>query len=200
MWEFTTMDLKSSDRKRDVENRAQHRPEDRKRREDISSPYKLMLPCSLRRRNAEALSSRMNFWNMCLLSIKFLLWANYELVILKNVLKFSAAQTPWRESVPGRTNGYSIAELLLVFGIIAGVLVGVWAIYVMLGDEVDAQAVVTEIGMLRQAATDYKKAGNGAYNPADFPADGGHHCSETLFGKQRGWPSTDEVVLERRLR
>ena len=42
---------------------------------------------SLRRRNAEALSSRMNFWNMCLLSMKFLFWANYELVILKNVLK-----------------------------------------------------------------------------------------------------------------
>ena len=89
------MDLKSSDRKRDVENRAQHRPEDRKRRENISSPYKQMLP--------------------------------------------------WRESVPGRTNGYSIAEILLVFGIIAGVLVGVWAMYVMLGDEVDAKAVVTEI-------------------------------------------------------
>ena len=42
---------------------------------------------SLRRRNAEALSSRMNFWNMCLLSMKFLFLANYELVILKNVLK-----------------------------------------------------------------------------------------------------------------
>ena len=57
-----------------------------------------------------------------------------------------------------RPNGYSIAEILLVFGIIAGVLIGVWAMYTMLGDKSDAQTAVAEIQMLRKAAAEYKHA------------------------------------------
>ncbi len=53
-------------------------------------------------------------------------------------------------------NGYSIAEILLVFGIIAGVLIGVWAMYTMLSDESEAQMAITEIQMLQRAAVDYK--------------------------------------------
>ncbi len=57
-----------------------------------------------------------------------------------------------------RRNGYSIAEIWLVFGIIAGVLIGVWAMYTMLGDKTDAQSAVAEIHMLVQAAYEYKYA------------------------------------------
>ena len=55
-------------------------------------------------------------------------------------------------------NGYSIAEILLVFGIIAGVLVGVWAMYTLLGDNSDVQAVIAEVQMLQSAAVTYKNA------------------------------------------
>ena len=65
---------------------------------------------------------------------------------------------PWRESALIRTNGYSIAEILLVFGIIAGVLIGVWAMYTMLGDKSDAQTAIAEIQMLKKAAHEYKYA------------------------------------------
>ena len=54
--------------------------------------------------------------------------------------------------------GYSIAEILLVFGIIAGVLIGVWAMYTMLGDKSDAQTAIAEIQMLKKAAHEYKYA------------------------------------------
>ena len=57
-----------------------------------------------------------------------------------------------------RRNGYSIAEILLVFVIIADVLIGVWAMYTMLGDKTDAQSAVAEIRMLVQAAYEYKYA------------------------------------------
>ena len=61
-------------------------------------------------------------------------------------------------------NGYSIAEILLVFGIIAGVLIGVWAMYTMLSDESEAQMVIAEIQMLQRAAVDYKtKSGTNSY-------------------------------------
>ena len=55
-------------------------------------------------------------------------------------------------------NGYSIAEILLVFGIIAGVLIGVWAMYTLLGDKADSQAAIAEVHMLKKAAHEYKYA------------------------------------------
>ncbi len=61
-----------------------------------------------------------------------------------------------------KKNGYSIAEILLVFGIIAGVLIGVWAMYTMLGDHTDTKAAIAEIQLLRDAAVRHKSAlGNG---------------------------------------
>ena len=71
-----------------------------------------------------------------------------------------------------KANGYSIAEILLVFGIIAGVLIGVWAMYTMLGDESTAQTVVAEIQMLRSAAVEYKNtsAQAGTYQGISFAA------------------------------
>ncbi len=73
-----------------------------------------------------------------------------------------------RESVPGQLNGYSIAEILLVFGIIASVLIGVWAIYTMLEDEANVQAVVAEIEILRHAAVKYKRASKSNYSAIDI--------------------------------
>ena len=46
-----------------------------------------------------------------------------------------------------------------MFGIIAGVLIGVWAMYTMLSDEADAQALVRDIQMLQEAAVQFKSAG-----------------------------------------
>ena len=77
---------------------------------------------------------------------------------------------PWRESALSHTNGYSIAEILLVFGIIAGVLIGVWAIYTMLAEESDARTVIAEIEMIRSATVQYKHAtGQNQYLYSDFP-------------------------------
>ena len=45
-----------------------------------------------------------------------------------------------------------------MFGIIAGVLIGVWAMYTMLGDKSDAQTAIAEIQMLKKAAHEYKYA------------------------------------------
>ncbi len=69
------------------------------------------------------------------------------------------------------TNGYSIAEILLVFGIIAGVLVGVWAIYTVLSDEVDTQALVNDVLLLRDAAIQFRNAGgtNSYKHLSDYP-------------------------------
>ena len=69
------------------------------------------------------------------------------------LLNFLGEKPPLRH-----TNGYSIAEILLVFGIIAGVLIGVWAMYTLLGDHSDVQAVVAEIQIVREAAVTYKNA------------------------------------------
>ena len=77
----------------------------------------------------------------------------------------SPYKLPWRESALSRTNGYSIAEILLVFGIIAGVLIGVWAMYTMLSEEADVKAAVAEIQIIREAAVQFKTHdGNGTYN------------------------------------
>ena len=46
------------------------------------------------------------------------------------LLNFLGEKSPLRH-----TNGYSIAEILLVFGIIAGVLIGVWAMYTLLAEQ-----------------------------------------------------------------
>ena len=67
------------------------------------------------------------------------------------LLNFLGEKPPLRH-----TNGYSIAEILLVFGIIAGVLIGVWAMYTMLAEKTDVKAAVTEIQMLQNAAITYK--------------------------------------------
>ena len=76
------------------------------------------------------------------------------------LLNFLGEKPPLRH-----TNGYSIAEILLVFGIIAGVLIGVWAMYTMLADEVDVKAAVAEIQIIREAAVQFKTHnGNGKYN------------------------------------
>ena len=71
---------------------------------------------------------------------------------------------PWRESALSHTNGYSIAEILLVFGIIAGVLIGVWAMYTVLSEDADAKNVVAEVRMIREAARAYKAANGNSYN------------------------------------
>ena len=72
---------------------------------------------------------------------------------------------PWRESALSHTNGYSIAEILLVFGIIAGVLIGVWAMYTMLAEETDVKTAVAEIQLIRDAAVQFKhNDGGGKYD------------------------------------
>ena len=77
----------------------------------------------------------------------------------------SPYKLPWRESALSHANGYSITEILLVFGIIAGVLIGVWAMYTMLAEETDVKAVVAEIVLIREAAVQFKRNdGNGKYN------------------------------------
>ena len=80
-----------------------------------------------------------------------------------------------------RRNGYSIAEILLVFGIIAGVLIGVWAMYTMLGDKSDAQTAIAEIQMIKKAAHEYKYAPGkqNKYTGAD------HGCTGTVSGAKR---------------
>ena len=67
------------------------------------------------------------------------------------LLNFLGEKPPLRH-----TNGYSIAEILLVFGIIAGILIGVWAMYTLLSDGADVQTAVAEILMLQEAAVTYK--------------------------------------------
>ena len=69
-------------------------------------------------------------------------------------------------------NGYSIAEILLVFGIIAGVLVGVWAMYTMLSGESEAQMAIAEIQMLQRAAVDYKIHSSGTNSFIAIGSDG----------------------------
>ncbi len=69
----------------------------------------------------------------------------------------------FRDLVP--QNGYSIAEILLVFSIIAGVLISVWAMYTILSEETDVKAAVAEILVIREAAVQFKTHdGNGKYN------------------------------------
>ncbi len=71
-------------------------------------------------------------------------------------------------------NGYSIAEILLVFGIIAGVLVGVWAMYTLLADDADVKAVVADILLIQGAAAQYKQANpTNNYRDLGFVNDGG---------------------------
>ena len=59
-----------------------------------------------------------------------------------------------------------------MFGIIAGVLIGVWAMYTLLGDNSDVQAVVAEVRMIREAAVTYKNAGGtNDYSPLASAGD-----------------------------
>ena len=78
---------------------------------------------------------------------------------------------PWRESALSHTNGYSIAEILLVFGIIAGVLIGVWAMYTMLAEETDVQNAIAEILVIRDAAVQWKMANGNQWRGADWNSD-----------------------------
>ena len=77
---------------------------------------------------------------------------------------------PWRESALSHTNGYSIAEILLVFGIIASVLIGVWAMYTMLSEDQDVKNVIAEIQVIREAAVQWKVA-NGNKWRGDWDPD-----------------------------
>ena len=61
-------------------------------------------------------------------------------------------------------NGYSIAEILLVFGIIAGVLIGVWAMYTMLSEDQDVKNAIAEIQVIREAAVQWKVANGNKWN------------------------------------
>ncbi len=113
-------------------------------------------------------------------------------------------------------NGYSIAEILLVFGIIAGVLVGVWAMYTLLGDNSDVQAVIAEVQMLQSAAVTYK-AGSETNNYSTLqplaladdiisalrPYLGGSGLSDgqNIFGEQidiylEPYPAGEDLVIE----
>ena len=65
-------------------------------------------------------------------------------------------ETLGRYSFQCRRNGYSLAEIMLVFGIIAIILTSVWATYAVLIDEADALAAIAEIQLIRKAANDYK--------------------------------------------
>ena len=69
--------------------------------------------------------------------------------------------------------GYSIAEILLVFGSIAGVLIGVWAMYTMLGDKSVVWTAMTEIQIIKKAAHKYKYAlgRQNRYKNGDIAAD-----------------------------
>ena len=58
-----------------------------------------------------------------------------------------------------QSNGYSIAEILLVFGIIAGVLIGVWAMYTMLSDESEIKTTIAEVEIIKDALHEYRNAG-----------------------------------------
>ena len=52
-----------------------------------------------------------------------------------------------------------------MFGIIAGVLVTVWAMYTMLSEEADVKTAVAEIRVIREAAVQFRKNnGDGTYN------------------------------------
>ena len=65
-------------------------------------------------------------------------------------------ETLSRYSLQCRRNGYSLAEITLVFGIISIILVSVWATYAVLTDEVDALSAIAEIQLIRKAANDFK--------------------------------------------
>ena len=51
-----------------------------------------------------------------------------------------------------------------MFGIIAGVLIGVWAMYTVLSEDADAKNVVAEVRMIKEAARAYKAANGNSYN------------------------------------
>ncbi len=65
-------------------------------------------------------------------------------------------ETLGRYSFQYRRNGYSLAEIMLVFGIIAIILTSVWTTYAVLTNEVDALVAIAEIQLIRKAANDYK--------------------------------------------
>ena len=67
-----------------------------------------------------------------------------------------------------KANGYSIAEILLVFGIIAGVLIGVWAMYTVLEEDAEVKRTVAAILMLREAATAYRFTNNNEYTDQQY--------------------------------
>ena len=60
-----------------------------------------------------------------------------------------------------KRNGYSILEILLIFGIIVGLLVGAWTMYAVFVEEARAQQAITEIQMIKQAANEFKRESGG---------------------------------------
>ena len=75
-----------------------------------------------------------------------------------------------RNNIRVRSNGYSIAEILLVFGIIAGVLTGVWAMYTMLSRDSSVGAAVADIRLMQQAMRQYMMNNNNQYSAITFGA------------------------------
>lgn len=68
-----------------------------------------------------------------------------------------------RKSGSSQTNGYSIAEILLVFVTIAGVIFVAWSVYTVLSVDSDVKTAVAEIHMLQQAGRQYKTANKNSY-------------------------------------
>ena len=55
-----------------------------------------------------------------------------------------------------------------MFGIIAGVLIGVWAMYTVLSEDVETQSIIAEIQIIREAAVQWKATnGNMWSNPVN---------------------------------
>ena len=58
-----------------------------------------------------------------------------------------------------------------MFGIIAGVLIGVWAMYTMLSEDQDVKNVIAEIQVIREAAVQWKVANGNQWRGADWDPD-----------------------------
>ncbi len=77
-----------------------------------------------------------------------------------------------------------------MFGIIAGVLIGVWAMFTVLSDDADVKAATADIQLIQSAAVQYKQANpNNGYRNLGSVNDGGIDPYlgdglgvETLFG------------------
>ena len=82
-----------------------------------------------------------------------------------------------------------------MFGIIAGVLIGVWAMYTMLAEETDVKTAVAEIQLIRDAAVQFKhNDGGGEYNGMTL-ATFGSYLGDGLAQQAGDLPFDDDGVL-----